>query len=431
MILFLSHSIKDKPDALRLAGRLKSHGVEVWLDEEKTEVSNWISEQTQQAFREADFLCIWITNEAIQSGWIEKQWVPRFKQEHKENRAVVIPLLVDSCKLLPFLEDLRYADFRISFSHGLNDLLQAIGIKTEREPQRFITNYVNELLADLTSAVIPLPHLTTINLLESLKRIPRSGKKIRLDTYSPRVEIRSIYDHIISIAHTADCLITEFYYELSYKDSISLARCIVYHDMCEIFLGDIPNFTQLSDIKRSRASILGEVKLSRFSQEDRDLTANNFIKLFLDEREQVSMNSYQNLIEEKNDLTKLFHFLDQVNPIIGVWRYLHYYRGSLGDAKRFVSTLKDFFIYERPTEVAKDFTRDLLILNMHATLRDPKAAIAYYERNPIQKRLTRLGAIPQIIEGHKMHFATNDREKHDIPEPGNLAKTALNLRATR
>jgi len=426
MKLFLSHSSNDKPDVIRLYKRLKSYGVDVWIDEEKIKVGDSISQKIQQGLRESDYLCIWITEKAMQSGWVEKEWLPKIKQEIDENRTVVLPLLAEPIDLPPFLEDKKYADFRQSFNHGLNDLFQAIGIKVRRRTHRSITNYVNELLADLSTATIPLPHLTTINILKSLKKIPRSGKKIRLDTYEPKVEIRSIYDHILSVAHSADCLMPELCIELSNEYALDLSRCIVYHDICEIFLGDLPQFTVLTDRKRYRASILAEEKLKRFPREFRDKVTNEFIKLFLEEKEQFSMDAYQNVMDEKNEITKLFNFLYKIDPIIGVWRYLHHYRGKLGEAKKFLTRLRDFFIYERPILAAREFSRENRVSDFITTLRDRNEALAYYEGRPIQELLFGFDVlvIKQIIEGREIHFSTKKKKSKYLKRSQNrLNKT--------
>lgn len=410
--IFLSHSSKDKVEVRKLAGQLKSRGIDVWIDEEKINVGDSISKKIQQGLRDSDYLCIWITEKAMQSGWVEKEWLPKIKQEIDENRTVVLPLLAEPCKLPAFLDDKKYADFRESFSHGLNDLFQAIGFNSKREARRVLTNRVTELLEDLAKTVIPLPHLTTINILKSLKKIPRSGKIIRLATFHPIVDIRSIYDHILSVAHTADWLIPQLNIELSNEDELNLARCIVYHDICEIFLGDIPRFTSLTDLKRSRASILAEERLKRYSREYRDNITNTFINLFLEEKEQASMQTYQEIAYHDNDLINLFNFLDKVDPIIGVWRYLHHYRGKLDDGKKFLNRLRDFFVYEAPLNVSKKFSSDYRVHQLVSTLRDREKARMYYERHRVEEELFGFDSeiVKQIIENHTIHFVPRKKK---------------------
>jgi len=176
MRVFLSHSSKDKPQVRKLAQQLKLYGIDIWIDEERIYVGDSISKKIQQGLRESDYLCIWLTNQAMQSGWVEKEWLPKIKQEIDESRTVVLPLLAENCDLPDFLIDKRYADFRSSFNDGLDDLLQVFDIKKTKTIKK-VTHYVYDLLSDLDGVIIPLPHLTNINIISSLKKIPRSGKK--------------------------------------------------------------------------------------------------------------------------------------------------------------------------------------------------------------------------------------------------------------
>ena len=411
MRVFLSHSSKDKPQVRKLAQQLKLYGIDIWIDEERIYVGDSISKKIQQGLRESDYLCIWLTNQAMQSGWVEKEWLPKIKQEIDESRTVVLPLLAENCDLPDFLIDKRYADFRSSFNDGLDDLLQVFDIKKTKTIKK-VTHYVYDLLSDLDGVIIPLPHITNINIISSLKKIPRSGKKIRLDTYEPKVEIRSIYDHLISVAHSADCLLPELGLQLSDTEAMDLSRCIVYHDICEIFLGDIHQYTPLTDPKRSKASILAEERLKRFSPQERDSITNAFIKLFLEEREQLSMTRYESIIHKNNELSKLFIFLDKIDPLIGVWRYLFYYRGKLDDGKKFISRLRDFFIYERPIKVAQEYSNDPRVICMIERLRDRHDALNYYQGQGLQGMLFGFHSsiITQLIEGHTMQFAPTKKK---------------------
>lgn len=417
MKIFLSHSSEDKPDVRRLAKSLRSKGINVWLDEEEIKVGESISKKIQEGLRDSTYLCIWLTKESIESGWVEKEWLPKIKQEVDENRTVVLPLLAESVILPDFLADKKYADFRVSFQHGLNDLLQVFGKKTKRLAGEInkVKNYTKELLSDLDNSVIPLPHLTTINIAKSLKKIPRSGKQIRLETFSPKVEIRSIYDHILSVAHSADHLLPEIGVTLSPTESLDLARCIVFHDVCEIFLGDIPQYTSLNDAKRTRASILAAEKLSRFEQWYRDKTTNQFIKLFLEDKLSMSLERYEEIVEDSGKLFKTFLLLDKIDPIIGVWRYLHHYRAYLGDGKSFISRLRDFFIYDRPVKIVQKFSSDENLLSFVNTLRNRDEALHYYQTGKFTTEVM-FGideqVIKSIIEDHKMTFSTKKKSKN-------------------
>ncbi len=414
MKVFVSHSSKDKQEVRRLARSLRGKGIGVWLDEEQIKVGESISKKVQEGLRDSEYLCIWITVESIKSGWVEKEWLPKIKQEVDEDRTVVLPLLAEDIEVPAFLSDKKYADFRNSFQHGLNDLLQVFQKKPPQSEIRKFKKYTKELLMDLENAIIPLPHLTTINIAKSLKKIPRSGKKIRLDTFIPEVEMRSIYDHILSVAHSADYLLPEIGVDLTDTEDIDISRCIVFHDVCEIFLGDIPQFTALNDAKRTKASILAAEKLGRFDQWYRDKATNQFIKLFLENKMISSINRYEEIVEENGKLFKTFALLDKIDPIIGVWRYLHSYRGRLGDGSNFVSRLRDFFIYERPVKIAQEFSGDESLLSFVNTLRNRSEALHYYRTGELSS-VEMFGINPEvlksIIEGHQMRYVPRVKKK--------------------
>jgi hypothetical protein len=48
------------------------------------------------------------------------------QREIKEQRVVVLPVLLKSCELPPFLCDKKYADFRDTYEQGFKELVQSI-----------------------------------------------------------------------------------------------------------------------------------------------------------------------------------------------------------------------------------------------------------------------------------------------------------------
>jgi hypothetical protein len=165
----------------------------------------------------------------VKTEWLAKLHAP----------GVILPLLAEDKVEIPLLlQDREYADFRTDYGTGLRQLLKAFGSSILSE-ERTIAAYVRDFLEDLTEAFIPLPLHGTIHIIATLKKMPRSGKKIRLDTYSPRIPVRSIYDHILSLSHSADRLFPIVQHCIRPQEKVDLARCIAYHDLPEVLLGDI------------------------------------------------------------------------------------------------------------------------------------------------------------------------------------------------
>jgi 5'-deoxynucleotidase YfbR-like HD superfamily hydrolase len=414
--VFISHSSKDKPSVRKLVAALRNKKIQVWIDEAEIEVGDSIIKGLQKGLNESNYVCIWLTNDSIVSGWVQKEWESKISEEIRDQRKIILPLLAEDCEIPFFLRDKRCADFRTSFTHGFNELLQALG-KKENPSNQKTTNYTKELLRDLERVAIPIPHYQNIFLIQGLKRIPRSGKQIRLHTYSPIVPIRSIYDHILSVAHSADCLIPQLEPDFNNSEFQTLSRCIVYHDLCEVLLGDIPSFTNLSRVTRNRVYLKAGDLLKRIPPDERDRIANSFIKMFLEEQELASINEYESVMKNsESKLRKLFLFLDKIDPLIAIWRYLYQYKNQLGDGESFTSRLKDFFSYERPKQVAYEYTNDRRVLEMIDNLGDRSKALDYYNGSSLSEIFSTLfdfhsDMLIHLIEGRKIIFTEKPQSR--------------------
>jgi len=127
--IFISHSSKDQEAVLRLAEDLKRAGVEVWLDQYEIQVGDRITQKVQEGLKDARYLTVWLTREAIGSGWVQNEWQSKFSVEIAGGQKVILPLLAEDCEMPPLLADRKYADFRTDYSQGLSQLLQVAGVQ--------------------------------------------------------------------------------------------------------------------------------------------------------------------------------------------------------------------------------------------------------------------------------------------------------------
>jgi 5'-deoxynucleotidase YfbR-like HD superfamily hydrolase len=407
MQVYIVYLLQDKESVQRLIQALTTKKI-------KNLVAIEISNLNLTFFSESSLVAIWLTKNSAQ--W----FVDNLKTitECRLTFSNYITLLTEESELPYFLKDKRLADFRVSFTHGLVKLLIFLGEKENSNPNEKISNFSHELLRDLERVVIPIPYSQDLCLVQKLKSIPRSGKQIRLHTYNkPIVAIRSIYDHILSLAHSADCLIPELEPNLSDLECQTISKCIVYHDLCEVLLGDIPSFTDLSSaITKNRVQLKSLKLLNRYKSDQRDNIVNEFIKMFLEEQEQNSMAEYQAITQQRdNKLFKIFHFLDKIDPIISIWRYLHQYKGKLGDVENFLQRLEDFFIYGQPKSVTKEYTSEQKVLMMVDNLMKSKNAYNYYMGesldNIFSTRFSNNNMITDLIEGREIIFTKNPQTR--------------------
>ena len=126
--IFISHSAKDKTLADRLAGDLRSAGVEVWYDSDEIVVGDTIVEKIAQGAH-CDSMIILLSPDAVAS-WMVKQELAMFlSEEHRRGHAVILPALYKDCEIPPLLLSRRYADFRESYENGFSDLQRSLGIR--------------------------------------------------------------------------------------------------------------------------------------------------------------------------------------------------------------------------------------------------------------------------------------------------------------
>jgi 5'-deoxynucleotidase YfbR-like HD superfamily hydrolase len=407
--IFLSHSRKDRQVVQRLENDLRAAGFEVWMDSSEISVGQSISKKIQEGLKESEYLGIWLTVNSVGAGWVEQEWLAKLHLEIHDRQVMVLPLLAEDIEIPLLLRDKKYADFRTDYNSGLNQLLSVLRSGVAEE-ERTIAGYAREFLEDLGGTHIPLPLHGSIDIIGTLKKLPRSGKKIRLETYSPEIQIRSIYDHILSVAHSADSLFSAVRHGVRHGEKAELARCIAYHDVPEILLGDLPGYTNLTDAKRNRARVFAERRLSELPSGEPERIANEFIRMFLNDRERKSLSAaMQTLSDERSPVRRFFYVLDKMDPIIAVWRYLHLFRGQLDPgATEFLKRLKDFFDNPRVKEVAKDYTEDPVVQELVLTLQDRRLARNYYrDADAIPGKLAGINRdiLKTLIEGTDLLFA--------------------------
>jgi hypothetical protein len=125
--VFLSHSSFDKEAVRCLANDLTAAGIAVWLDQREIGVGDPISRRIQEGIASADYVAVWLTQRAVSSEWVQRECGTKLNKEIAERHIQVLPLLAESCDIPVLLADKKYADFRDSYDHGLEELLAKLG----------------------------------------------------------------------------------------------------------------------------------------------------------------------------------------------------------------------------------------------------------------------------------------------------------------
>jgi hypothetical protein len=143
--IFISHSSRDKAAASHLATTLNFCAIDVWLDDWELEVGQSLTDEIAKAMDNSRFIAILITENYNKTVWTKTEYKKALAREQKENRTVMLPLIVGEAQIPDFLEDKIYIDLRSEYFSGITKLVGMIhGLSqfrvsralAERQPQR-------------------------------------------------------------------------------------------------------------------------------------------------------------------------------------------------------------------------------------------------------------------------------------------------------
>lgn len=131
--IFISHSSRDKAAALHLATTLNFCAVDAWLDDWELEVGQSLTEGIAKAMNESRFIAILITENYNKTVWTKTEYKKAIAREQRENRTVMLPLIVGEAEIPDFLEDKIYIDLRKEYFSGLLKIVGMIhGLSNHR-----------------------------------------------------------------------------------------------------------------------------------------------------------------------------------------------------------------------------------------------------------------------------------------------------------
>ncbi len=183
--VFISHASENSDFATRLSDDLIVRGHEPWLDKWEIRVGDDIVQSVERGVSESDYVAILLTPEAVNSGWVDREWRIKYWDEVQSGRIQVLPALVLPCDIPPLLKTKRYADFIHSYAVGFVDLIAALE-PTSRTPGPILVDptpprdvLVSRLIARTQSTTVPLSQL----IAETLE-LAREGGNAQLEDFA-------------------------------------------------------------------------------------------------------------------------------------------------------------------------------------------------------------------------------------------------------
>ena len=111
---------------MKLATTLNFCAVDVWLDDWELELGQSLTDEIAKAMDVSRFIAILITENYNKTVWTKTEYKKALAREQKEQRTVMLPLIVGEAEIPDFLEDKIYLDLRTDFFAGITRLVGMI-----------------------------------------------------------------------------------------------------------------------------------------------------------------------------------------------------------------------------------------------------------------------------------------------------------------
>lgn len=129
--VFLSHNHADKPRVRRLAERLRTAGVRVWLDEWVIKAGDDIYLAIEHGLEAARVQVLCLSQAALDSEWVTLERSTVLFRDPSNKGRRFIPLLLVDCALPDTLRRYKYVDFREESEAAFAELLSTCSPQTE------------------------------------------------------------------------------------------------------------------------------------------------------------------------------------------------------------------------------------------------------------------------------------------------------------
>lgn len=415
----------------RLFPALEAAGLKVCLDvEDFVPGRNLILEMERAGLQSRQVVCV-ISPEYFKDGrMVGFEELLARSRDPSGSKSVLIPLVFRQTRIPDRIRGLIPIDWTNSRHHGREwgKLLKALGARNSRAPHPeifpetavtdHITKKTNTFLHELEQVSIHLIDRDAIKIGKTLRMIPRAGKEIRIKRSGLKLPVRSVYDHIQSMAHSADVL-RQVLDKSSCLSSEDIARCIVFHDIGEVLIGDYPSYTELHHASVGEADAdprymplhpkntwqRGSKEVQYFEQ-----VAAKFVGGWLGKKLQIDFAKGRRLRNINNPVGRYVAVLDKMDPIIGVWRYLFQYRNdNIFNPETFVTAMRHFFENPDVISVCEKVEANPNLLRLIRELQNESNASAYYHNSSILDRMANSSQISSnqitnLIEGRILAF---------------------------
>lgn len=147
--VFLSHSSVDKEFVRKLAYDLEVCEIDVWFDEWEIEPGDSIYKLISSGISNSHYVALIISESFLKSKWVSEEVESAFARQMRQQKKVIIPILIEDVTPPPLIEDKLYISFVESYYKALAKLTGILHGITPRTISEAITNINPQSLKDV------------------------------------------------------------------------------------------------------------------------------------------------------------------------------------------------------------------------------------------------------------------------------------------
>lgn len=204
--IFISHSSRDKAAAIHLATTLNFCSIDVWLDDWEMEIGQSLTDEIAKAMDTSRYIAILITDNYNKTVWTKTEYKKALAREQREQRTVMLPIIVGEAEIPDFLEDKIYIDLRKEYFSGLVNLVSMIRGLTRYRVSQALNRQKPESLREVWQLLesIGFEPYVVLGKDDFQEMLEHGGRLLRADyaQFNPTdiLQCPTVSDHVKALA---------------------------------------------------------------------------------------------------------------------------------------------------------------------------------------------------------------------------------------
>ncbi len=182
--VFVSHSARDRADAVQVRRILKDVGCQIWLDATDMRAAEDLEGQLAKAITDADVFCLLLSPTSVASSWVDKE-IELAKREREKRGLRLLPIILRPCDLPPAIVDSGLRAFqmydgvesdyiRLQLVRAVTDRAAVGDVEIDEALRRHLADVARQKEAELV-----LPALA--KSLDRIRKLPIRSVEVGLD----------------------------------------------------------------------------------------------------------------------------------------------------------------------------------------------------------------------------------------------------------